>query len=201
MKKLLFLIVGLMLVTGIASANAVFVFCTVPGATFLAGTGAAQLENCPGWGMGATTGWVLNDAKLYYLTDVDLVTSGAPVINMAGSPQTGTWVPNPQPCTISGQQAQNNTCGFYSGTMTAPGTSSSIDTTSADLAGLFASGFQISWTSNNSGGGVVNNSAGVGIVEYDYSAINSTPEPMTMMLVGGGLLGVGLLASKRRKKA
>ncbi len=35
-------------------------------------------------------------------------------------------------------------------------------------------------------------------VTYTYGAL---PEPMTMALVGGGLLGVGLLAGKRRKKA
>jgi hypothetical protein len=35
-------------------------------------------------------------------------------------------------------------------------------------------------------------------IEYTYGI---APEPMTMVLVGGGLLGVGLLAGKRRKKA
>jgi hypothetical protein len=38
-------------------------------------------------------------------------------------------------------------------------------------------------------------------IDFEYFQNSTTPEPMTMMLVGGGLLGVGLLASKRRKKA
>ena len=63
-----------------------------------------------------------------------------------------------------------------------------------------AAGFTVSISSALSAGSVTDSTAGV-VIEFDYTQNSTTPEPMTMMLVGGGLLGLGLAVSKRRKKA
>jgi hypothetical protein len=43
--------------------------------------------------------------------------------------------------------------------------------------------------------GPVNASTGGGFVEYDYGS--PTPEPATLSLIGGALLGLGMLGRKR----
>jgi hypothetical protein len=38
-------------------------------------------------------------------------------------------------------------------------------------------------------------------VDYTYTPASSTPEPVSMGLFGGGLLGLGLLSKRRRRKS
>jgi hypothetical protein len=63
-----------------------------------------------------------------------------------------------------------------------------------------------SFNSFSGGGGnvgtAVNTSAQMSAeIDYTYSPASTTPEPVSMGLLGGGLLGLGFLAKRRRRKS
>jgi hypothetical protein len=106
----------------------------------------------------------------------------------------------------------NLTLGFPTGTggLGLTGVTKSI--TGADLAHYVGAGdFTLggntkSFTSFSGGGNNITDTIGTTAqfgaeIDYTYTVPSGTPEPVTMALVGGGLLGLGLLGKRRRQKS
>lgn len=204
MKKLLLLMVGCLLVAGVASASTILFGCTgVTGATGVNSFATTGLV-CDTTGITPATmaaaGWTIQDVSLEIYNDFSL---GA----LTNDSFTFTWtIPAaftgaPATCVVSGfGGATNYTCGASSG----PNTTTLFDTTSGTW-GTYLTGGAGGAVASVSGNGLSLSTNGVIdariTLDLDYGPTGTTPEPMTMMLVGGGLLGLGLAASKLRKKA
>jgi|SRR5271157_2603365 len=208
MKKLLMLTVAFMLVAGIASASTVTLLCTVVGGTIGSNSFASGAINCPDWNPAGYTG--------YFLDSVQVNGNDS----FAGGLGTGTFtfsytginpdflVPASGTNGCSGSGGSNSCSDAVTGFVGAVSAYifGPTDGTPADLSNYSGTG---TWTfasvsgtlTSGSGlgtGGVIVTQASV---TYDYFPTQTTPEPMSMLLVGGGLLGLGLAASKLRKKA
>jgi hypothetical protein len=220
MKKLLLLIVAFALVSGVASASTMTIQCLNPNAVSPNGSSILALTelDCPQWN-GLPGGDYLSSVTLdledsfnqgqpinatnqftFTYTNVD---SDVGLVGPGGSPN-GCILPtgssNTCQDTITGTAAAGTNLGL--GVYYQLG---AIITT--DLAHYLGSGnFMIADVAGQPGplGGAVLGTGQISassFVTFTYYPNNITPEPMTMMLVGGGLLGLGLLVSKRRKKA
>ena len=199
MKKFLLLMAVLTLVSGVASANAIFETCTPFELTFAAGTGGPTTETCAA--VSIPSGWSFTTAEEYSIADY--TGGGGSTTNTVQTTFTNSAVGlaafsgSPANCSVTGgansaPSGCNSNYSFGGSMGTLPFLTGAASTAAA--------GFTVSISSALSAGSVTDSTAGV-VIEFDYTQNSTTPEPMTMMLVGGGLLGLGLAVSKRRKKA
>jgi hypothetical protein len=91
-----------------------------------------------------------------------------------------------------GTSSATNSCNFYSGTLTAPGTL--FQSANGHLDALAAAGFTVQVSSSNLFGSV-GTSFGGNIVEYEYTV--SAPEPATGSQVGLFLIVLSVLGRRR----
>jgi hypothetical protein len=200
MKKFLLLMAVLTLVSGVASANAIFGTCTPFELTFAAGTGGPTTETCAA--VSIPSGWSFTTAEEY--TIADYTGGGGSTTNTVQTMYTNSAVGatafggSPANCNVTGG-ANSSPSGCNSNYTFTPGGMGTLPFLSGNPTTASA-GFTVSISSSVTGGTVTASSAGV-VIEFDYTQNSTTPEPMSMMLVGGGLLGLGLVASKLRKKA
>ena len=200
MKKFLLLMAVLTLVSGVASANSIFETCTPFEFTFTAGSGGAQTATCAAASIPG--GWTFTTAEEFFIADY--AGGGGGTTNTVQTSYTNFGagltafgaITNPE-CTITGgansaPSGCNSNYSFGGSMGTLPFLTGAASTAAA--------GFTVSISSSLTAGTVTASSAGV-VIEFDYTQNSTTPEPMSMMLVGGGLLGLGLVASKLRKKA
>jgi len=109
-------------------------------------------------------------------------------------------------------EATNLTLGFATGTggLGVDGVTKSI--TGADLANYVGAGnFTLGGKTNSfttfSGGGnnimtaIATTAQFSAEIDYTYTVPGTTPEPVTLALMGGGLLGLGFLGKRRRQKS
>jgi PEP-CTERM motif len=188
--------------------SSIFDFCT-PLGSFSGGAGGPLSEVCGNFATdgGGTIGTApgqdtITGIEVWFVADYDGgLTPSNQVSVLFGTPSVGVWsVPGVDPCVVTGGGSSTaNTCNVYSGTVTAPGTENIGNTdTGATLQTDAATPFSVA-VSSVVNSGTVQNSIGDVIVEYDYSvnaSVGGVPEPATLSLVGGALLGVGLLRKK-----
>ena len=222
MKKIMFLVALLTLVVGVASANTVTVLCgslgSQPGSggsTFTGGVAA----NGPG-GTASISGsvgtitcnsflvplnYTLNTISLIGSDDASQPTDATSAIQWTWNQTGGSILAPPLTTTVN----QESSTGFSFGNCTTIN-SGDLPCDNTQLYGLTVAGgsstgvftFTVS-SAAVAGDGVGptgNTNAQMGI-DFEYSFNNPIPEPMSMLLTGGGLLGLGLAASKLRKKA
>jgi hypothetical protein len=215
MKKVLVLFAGGLLLAGAALANQVTIDCggaTSTGSPPANDSLAPTNINCNTSSFVLPGGWQITDLILLYQDDYS---SGLPVSNsftfqwssvgtVGADFNVNSAGAFPLYETVSGNSGSNsyNPIGLYLGE---PGiwelgkdTTASTFGTYVDVASVLVGNV------GSSGGCCLANNGSLTAEAYlliDYSIINPIPEPMTMLLAGAGLLGLGLVASKRRKKA
>jgi len=219
MRKLLMLMVAFALVCGVASASSLFIVCSNPGAVSVNGanTFASTPLFCPQFST------LPAGDSLYSVTIKieDSFNQANPFATSNSFTFTYTSIDAdlhlangalPNTCVTSGVGASTtcvDTITGSGGTLIALGEFYQLgNVITSNLAAYIGGGtFQVGMVAGApgaSGGSVLGTGdiAATAFVTYTYlpNAVGS-PEPMTMMLVGGGLLGLGLLVSKRRKKA
>jgi hypothetical protein len=181
-------------------------FCT-PTGTFTGGVGGPTSESCGsfssdgggtiGSGVGQDT---ITAIAIFFDTTYTGGSAGGNSFNLLfGAPSGGTWsAPAVDPCVVTGGiTPSGNTCGFYSGTISAPGTTSAADTdTGATLQADAGSAFGVNVQSTLNTGTVTSTSGSI-IIVYTYTVNPTTPEPATLGLVGAALIGLGFLARTR----
>jgi hypothetical protein len=122
--------------------------------------------------------------------------SNAVLLNFVPSVALTTWTLPTVSCTVTGAGNSNaNSCGFFTGTLTAPGTT--FESANGNLAALAAAGFNVAITSTVIGGQVGQSGGGV-IAEFDY--VSAIPEPGSMMLLGSGLVAFAIAGRKLVRK-
>jgi hypothetical protein len=219
MKKLFMLLGAMMLVCSLGSAASLLEFCT-PNGSFnwiSVAAGTTQSVNstsqtasisCPGLSGGTALpgGDSLVSVEVYYLADWSLTTvSGTTILDTFENPSGGGWgatqttggtanVP-PYECVSTGNGNSSTGVCVDTGGLTEQQEYSSI----TGLSGTTFSAFSVAVTATLVQGGI-NSSTYDAIVEFDYST--PTPEPASLLMVGGGagLLGLAQLVGRYLKK-
>ncbi len=186
--------------------SSTFAFCASP-QSFSGGAGGPISETCGnfltagGGTIGSNPGQdTITGIEVWFVSDYQGGFTPSNTVNVTfGTPSLFSWsVPGVDPCVVTGAgSSTGNTCNSYSGTITAPGTTNTHDLdTGATLQTDAGTPFTLAVSSAVSAGSV-QTSIGDLIVEYDYTVNSSgAPEPATLALVGGALLGLGLLRKK-----
>jgi hypothetical protein len=180
-------------------------FCT-PTGTFAGGVGGPTSESCGSFTTdgGGTIGNApgqdtITGISIFFVADFQIgLTPGLNQVEVAfANPSLYSWSASPTTCIVSGTGGNSsaNSCTAFSGSVNAPGTSSSSDT-DGTLNTDAATAFTVA-VSSVVDSGAVQTSSGDVIVSYQYTLNSSTPEPATLGLVGSALLGLGLLTRKR----
>ena len=200
MKKALLLLIAGLLMTGVAGASTLYINCGGTSAT-ADSNGNAQISShdiyCPQFTV--PSGATLYDIILFLQDDYSLGN---------GLDGTNAWVFNwiniPAGFVAGGTYSDTVSGGANSTTYTPSGGSyyqvgEMFSSFGAFLGAGTVQTATIS-TTNNSGALVANNGhLDTNLfIQYDYGD-SGAPEPVTLSLVGGGLLAVGLFARKRRK--
>jgi hypothetical protein len=226
MKKILVLTAGLILVVGLASANSITLNCgSVDSAdgssTFVSGTASSGLGGTATIS-GSVATITCNAFAVpvgYTLTDIELTSKDDGQFPAdANSALTWSWANTSGALTVPALTATTNEelailGGFSFGSCNSASGSLPCDATETYDITVLGGGSTTPYvfTVSSAPGGAGSDGTGVGAsgntsaglaITFDYTANSTgTPEPMSMMLVGGGLLGLGLVASKLRKKA
>jgi hypothetical protein len=196
MKRVLVLIVMGMFLAGLASASSIFENCTVgvnDPYVFSGGAGSTTFT-CPG-ATGLPVGAVVTEVILWEAGDYQYGTTGSNEIQIVDTISSGTWTnvdwaSSTHTCDVSGGGSSNTTPCTYTAVYP-PSDVYSYDTNAADISTFAASGFTVGSVSTIVAGGAAGSTSGL-YVEYDYA-----PEPTTMAMVGGLLIGLGTLVRKR----
>jgi PEP-CTERM motif len=170
-----------------------FEFCAPFPTAFPAGAGSATITcaapNAPG---------TILSIEVWDESDYDFGSTSFNSVTVSFTPDAtlDTWAPVTLNCVVSGAgSSTSNTCGSYSGNETSPGTTTQAATPNAvGLAALNSTGWTVAVSSVVTNGSVNQSTGGV-IAEVDYTT--GTPEPGSMMLLGGGLLAAGLIGRKK----
>jgi hypothetical protein len=197
MRKSLGLLFAGLLLTTVASANSIFLSCG--GTTSANGTGAPLIPQpynivCPT--LTLPTGEGLYSIQVFAYDSFNQADffdypGGTSIQYSYAGLYSGLGLPSGYVDTVTGQSTASayyqlgNT--ITSGFDTWTGAVGNVSTS------LTAGGFQGALDPSGNGQASVNF-----FITYDYGLV---PEPVTMFLVGGGLLGLGLLANKRHKTA
>ena len=190
MKKLLLISLGLIGIAGLASATPVQ--CSVlmsPNNVTGASTSLCTIT--------ADSGFYISSLTLTGTDDYTGYGSGTPTVTFAGSlSQTGgldTPFSVPTFCAVNTSGTNNSIpCPFTSNpTTTVTNTNMAVTTYSLQLVNVF----------NTVTGGVVTGDSIVLNLDYGETLIpqTGTPEPATLGLMGGALMGLGLLARRKKK--
>jgi hypothetical protein len=204
MKKILMLLGVMILVSGLASANAIFVQCAPAGSfNWYSGSTPAANGSVQTGSISCTLpaslpgGDTLTSVEVYYLDDYGEGSSNGTTIQTNENAGAGWGTPNqttPYLCVTTGN--------FNPGTgpCISTGSNGQSSVWSTETTPSFSS-FTMSVTSTlYAGGNVGLNSQYDAIVELDYTT--PAPEPASFMMVGGGvgLLGLAQVFGKFLKK-
>jgi len=194
MKKFLLLLVGGMLLTGVASANSILVACN---GTQNASNGSWTINSfqlvCPQLTLPAGDG--IYDVEIFAQ---DSFNQGFPT--NSGNQVTFTFVNIIPALGFAGNTYQDIMNGTPGSSYTANGDFFQFGNTLSGTGWLGGGTVNVAMVSAAQTGGATTSGSNDSVnfyVQFDYGTI---PEPVTMVLVGGGLLGLGFVA-KRRKKA
>jgi PEP-CTERM motif len=141
---------------------------------------------------------VVTSIEAWDEADYQFGVTGLNSVSITFTPSTTltTWTTPTVTCTVTGAgNSVANTCGFFSGNLTAPGTT--FESANGNLAALAAAGFTVASTSAVNFGAVGQSASGV-IAEFDY--VSSVPEPGSMMLLGSGLVAFAIAGRKLVRK-
>src|ERR1017187_4699080 len=198
MKKVLMVIACLVLVSGFASASAIYATRTAFAQAYPNGVGTISVT-CAAPGT-LPVGDTLTSVEVYYLADFQFGThTGTNSIEIIATPSAAgvAFTPTFADCLVSGQGTSSvNNCAWNS-SFNSPPFSPTFSTASVGMALLETENITFTGASTLTSGGVTTSSF-TSIVEFDYTT--PAPEPASLILIGSGLLGLGLV-TKRRKKA
>jgi hypothetical protein len=198
MNKLVLLVLLSVIFAARLSASTIIATCTggsgpAPNEdTFAGGSGSGPTISCQSWNAIAPAGSTFVNAQLVYNADM-VVNSTIPIsadsVTLTFTAGNG-FSPDPATINITNPPGQTNpkTC-------TPPGCSVTSTSTTVNLAAvvnvLLASGV-------NSGTSVQSSNGSVQLVyNYTPAVTGTTPEPVTMSLIGLGLLYLGLAARRK----
>jgi hypothetical protein len=205
MKKVIVLFLGLMLFSFSSFASQVEVNCTISGgglsATFANAAGGPTLFTCGGTSALDVAGNSFISATLYVQSDFQncgtiLNTCTNEDIKLTFSPLAGF---NATPAQYEDVTGGNSSAGYAIDGGTPTSTQGYLALTSTPVANTFAnfdSGFTVNVSSSQITGNLVPNSSSAQ-VEVLYNYASGVPEPVSMILLGSGLLAVSLIGRKK----
>ena len=202
MKRVLVVLFAGLMMAGLASATSVFYQCDIGSLTsgiwvaqFNGGTGTAT-SYCPGFTV--PQGDIVTGVSVWFTGDFQYGLTPSNTVQLVDTPNTGTW-------SESGWYSATVTCDITgAGNSTTNPCTYNVSTPPSSVSEVyngdptqFINGFTVNDISSVVSGQVTTSSTAVE-VEYDFVPLASVPEPATMAMVGGLLIGLGTWARRRR---